>query len=140
MLGYVAREDDRELWLADRKGLWVIKKTDIAERTAWDGRHEGFDGPPVRIEVRDGAELLDVRPTRVRLSERPMALTEGKPPEKGHAELAQRGVEFGRRVGFDTKDLGSSATAGTTWCPVTKCYGDPPVCFATSEPCDSESD
>jgi len=122
--GYVVEEDDGRLWIQDREGTWAVRREDIVVTQDWKGSDPRFRGKPTCVFIREGAEIFEVKPYRVKLSRLPITINQAdaKPAEAG--EQMMRTLERGmaRHLGFlNEVDPGPLVLIGTTVC----CYGDP---------------
>jgi hypothetical protein len=68
--GFLTREDDEALYVADQQGTWVIARNDVVflEDWAYASRAPEFmhnSGRPVRVAVREGATIQEIRPWRI---------------------------------------------------------------------------
>jgi len=72
--GFLAREDDDAIYVADTLGTWVIPRDSVAFIEAWDnGAHCAPPemqsvGRPVRVGVMDGAIVHEIRPWKMEIS------------------------------------------------------------------------
>ena len=66
--GFVIEEDDGRLWIQDREGTWVVRREDIVATQDWKGSDPRFRGKPTCVFIREGAEIFEVKPYRVKLS------------------------------------------------------------------------
>lgn len=122
--GYVVEEDDGRLWIQDREGTWAVRREDIVATQDWNGSDPRFRGRPTCVFIREGAEIFEVKPYRVKLSHLPPTLQQpdAQPSEEG--ERMMRSLERGmaRHLGFlNEVDPGPLVLIGTTVC----CYTNP---------------
>lgn len=125
--GYVVEEDSERLWIQDREGTWAVKRSDIVATQEWKGSDPRFRGKPTCVFVRDGADILEVRPYRVKLARLPITLdrTGDQPDPAGETMMRKMEQRMFRHLGFlneiDPGPLVPPVIIGTTVC----CYGDP---------------
>ena len=75
MPGYVIRDESTYLWLQDKLSTWMIGAQDVLAREAWEGvAGSGISGTPQIVSVREGAEIYQVNPAILTISERPLVL------------------------------------------------------------------
>jgi hypothetical protein len=117
--GYLTNEDENAVYLADPQGTWVIKRTDLVAMEDWkvQGLPEFMsgNGRPVRVSVKDGATIHEIRPWLVRKGElgsearaalqkvftlggAPLPITERS--LAGESQMKQLERHFARRVGW----------------------------------------
>jgi hypothetical protein len=64
--GFLVREDEDSVYIADPQGTWAVPRGDIAFVEDWDARcvPDGMQGAgrPVTLGVRDGATIFEIRP------------------------------------------------------------------------------
>jgi hypothetical protein len=68
--GFLKREDDEAVYVADQQGTWVIARNDIVFLEDWAHASSAPEfmqssGRPVRIAVREGATIQEIRPWRI---------------------------------------------------------------------------
>jgi hypothetical protein len=68
--GFLVREEDDALYVADPQGTWMIPRDSILSRGAWEAGHcipEDMRsvGDPVRVTLKENALFYEVRPWRV---------------------------------------------------------------------------
>lgn len=125
--GYVVEEDNERLWIQDREGTWAVKRADIVKTQDWKGSDSRFNGKPTCVFIRDGADILEVRPYRVKLARLPITLgaTADQPAPEGEAMMRKMEQRMFRHLGFLNETgagpLFPPVVIGTTVC----CYGDP---------------
>jgi hypothetical protein len=119
--GFLTREDDAAVYIADPQGTWVISRADVLALGEWEGSETvapqllAQSGRPVRITVRDGATIHEIRPWQVRRSPSggsdPRQVVEqifslggdvpgGDVGSIGDSQLAELERAFARRLGF----------------------------------------
>jgi hypothetical protein len=69
--GFLTREDDESLYIADPQGTWVIRREDVVFLEDW--KHADCapelmaqSGRPVRVGIREGATIHEIRPWLIR--------------------------------------------------------------------------
>jgi hypothetical protein len=126
LAGFLVREDQESIYVADLQGTWVVRRADIAYIEDWTNAAQCApeylgDGRPVRVGISEGATIQEVRPWLVRkeppapggairqaLEEKVFSLG-GTPPPIGERTLAGEALltnlaaAFARRLGFDTE-------------------------------------
>ena len=69
LAGFLNREDDTSLYIADPQGTWVISREDILYVVDWDADgtplYMRSAGRPVRVGIRDGCNIHEIRPWRI---------------------------------------------------------------------------
>jgi hypothetical protein len=68
--GFLVREDDEAIYVADPQGTWMIPRDSVLSRATWEGAHCVPDdmratGDPVRITLKENSLFFEVRPWRV---------------------------------------------------------------------------
>lgn len=122
--GYVVEEDTERLWIQDREGTWAVKRADIVATQEWKGSDPRFRGKPTCVFIRDGADIFEVKPYRVKLARLPITLGASgeQPAVEGDAAMRRLEARMYRHLGFMNEvDPGPLVLIGTTVC----CYGDP---------------
>ncbi len=124
--GYVVEEDRERLWIQDREGTWAVKRADIVATQAWDAPNPRYGGKPTCVFIRDGADIFEMRPYRVKLARLPITLGTGgdQPAVGGETMMRKMEQRAFRHLGFLNEiDAGPlfPPIIGTTVC----CYGDP---------------
>ena len=122
--GYVVEEDEGRLWIQDREGTWAVRREDIVVTQDWKGSDPRFRGKPTCVFIREGAEILEVRPYRVKLSRLPLTLNQpdAHPSEVGEQQMRSLEGRMARHLGFFNEvDPGPLVLIGTTVC----CYTNP---------------
>jgi hypothetical protein len=122
--GYIVEEDDERLWIQDREGTWAVKRADVVATQEWKGSDARFRGKPTCVFIRDGAEIFEVKPYRVKLARLPLTLsaTADHPAPAGETMMRKMEQRAFRHLGFlNEVDPGPLVLIGTTVC----CYGDP---------------
>jgi hypothetical protein len=115
--GYLTRERDGQLWIQDQEATWIVDQSDVVARGEWTGGDIRFEGEPVLVFVRDGAQVFEVRPTRIRVHSQPLTiLTHAEVPKvKGEEVINILGDKFARHLGFAPwEGKGGTAPAKTT--------------------------
>ena len=90
----------------------------------WKGSDARFRGKPTCVFIRDGAEIFEVKPYRVKLARLPLTLsaTADHPAPAGETMMRKMEQRAFRHLGFlNEVDPGPLVLIGTTVC----CYGDP---------------
>jgi hypothetical protein len=70
--GFLTREDSEAVYIADEQGTWVIRREDLAFLEDWTQAKTSApeymlaSGRPVRVGIKDGATIQEVRPWRIR--------------------------------------------------------------------------
>lgn len=124
--GYVVEQDNERIWIQDREGTWAVNKADVVATQEWDGSDPRFRGKPTCVFIRDGADILEIRPYRVKIARLPITLGTGgdKPTVEGEESMRMLESRAFRHLGFlNDIDPGPllPPVIGTTVC----CYGDP---------------
>ena len=67
--GFLTREDDNSLYVADPQGTWVISREDVLFVEDWNADGTPYymhsAGRPVRVGIRDGCTIHEIRPWRI---------------------------------------------------------------------------
>src|SRR5215218_8713806 len=68
--GFLTREDDEAIYVADQQGTWVIARDDVIFLEDWAYASRAPEsmqnsGRPVRVGVREGATIQEIRPWRI---------------------------------------------------------------------------
>ncbi len=71
--GFLAKEDDASIAIVDKQGTWIIQRSDIAfleDWAQWQSVPHYFagSGRPVRIGIKEGATIHEIRPWQIRSS------------------------------------------------------------------------
>ena len=65
----LTREDQDSIYLADPQGTWVIKRSDVLAVDEWKNHtvpeFMSGSGRPVRVSIKDGATMYEIRPWQV---------------------------------------------------------------------------
>ncbi|MDQ3910256.1 MAG: hypothetical protein M3305_00400 [Actinomycetota bacterium] len=127
--GFLVREEDGALYVADPQGTWIIPRESIAFLEKWEQgaqcapEYMRSVGRPVRIGIKDGATIHEIRPWQI--SKQPGGLggggfrqtvervfTLGGSPlpigERtmlGENQMAALERTFSRRLGWDPDDI-----------------------------------
>jgi hypothetical protein len=147
LVGYLVDEDKEQVKLQDRKGYWIIKKSDIVKTSEVQGLDQRFDGKPVCLYLRDGANITQIVPTRVSFSSVPMTISREhvSPNKEGIDELNLLQEIYSRSFGFPLA-AGSVLAAGRIP-PIIQppgctpdvsftCEGPPYSCWGDDSKCD----
>lgn len=67
--GFLTREEDEAIYVADAQGTWILRRSDVVSVEDWTGEAvpefmKGA-GRPVRVAVKDGATIEEIRPWRI---------------------------------------------------------------------------
>ena len=156
--GYLVDEDDDYCYLQDRGGTWKIPRDAIQTMGDWEGSgDQRFKGRPVVAYVKDGAEILDMRPTVVHAGAQRITYPRGtlvsftpdprcpRPPTLGDPEnpvlipgaghLDDLLTQWVRHLGFGRGQADESCTAAISVCcdPATP---EGMVCYRCDSMCD----
>jgi hypothetical protein len=72
---YLVKELPDQLWIRDKTGTWIVDPSDVTERADWEGVHDpSFTGEPHVFQIRDGADISEVRRMVLTGHQRPLAL------------------------------------------------------------------
>jgi len=124
--GFLTREDSDSLYVADVQGTWVIRREDVAFLEDWEQSSGAIapefmnrSGRPVRVGIKEGALIQEIRPWRVEQqhsgltgSQVRQAIDEiftlggaplpiGERTAIGEKRLAELERRFQRRLGWD---------------------------------------
>jgi hypothetical protein len=122
--GYIVEEDANRVWIQDREGTWAVNRSDIVATQEWKGNDPRFQGKPTCVFIRDGADIFEIKPYKVKMSSLPITLeSQGKEPaHEGERMMRKLEQKYVRHLGFlNEVDPGPLVLIGTTVC----CYGDP---------------
>lgn len=118
--GFIVKDDADSVWIEDKSGTWIVKKSDIVgENKNWNPQDSRFKGKPTCIFIKDGAEIFEIRPTKVDLSARPITLGDPRdlPEVLGDRDLQKLAERWARHLGFRPGEtLDSTCTPWTTAC------------------------
>ena len=71
--GLLTREDQDTIYIADPQGTWVIQRNDILALGEWKAQAVpdlmSNTGRPVRVAIREGATIQEIRPWQIRKGE-----------------------------------------------------------------------
>ena len=120
--GFLTREDDEAVYIADQQGTWVISRDDVLFLEDWAYASRAPEsmqrsGRPVRVGVREGATIQEIRPWRVHEEKKALGAQVREAMEKvftlggapvpigehttlGEAKLAEIERTFVRRLGW----------------------------------------
>jgi|SRR5215217_7978445 len=121
--GYLTNEDEDHLWIEDREGTWIISKSDLIATEEWDGEDQRYKGEPVFVFVKDGADIYEVKPYKVKVGQ---SIVLGNAQEHTNIEggevIQALESQWIRHLGFRSGErLGPLEMRGTTVC----CYDSP---------------
>ncbi|OAI03587.1 hypothetical protein A1353_00335 [Methylomonas methanica] len=117
--GYLIKQTDDELWIRDRDGTLVLKKTDIVgELCDWDGKDPNFDRKAVKVEITDGAEIQEIRHWRIDATGRAITLGEKELSTiRGIDDMDKATLRWARKLGFEAaEEDGGQIADGLSWC------------------------
>lgn len=69
--GFLVQEDEEAVYIADRKGTWVVSRADVAFLDEWPAGSRcapdirGAEGRPVQVGVKAGATIHEIRPWKM---------------------------------------------------------------------------
>jgi hypothetical protein len=132
--GFLVREDDDAVYVADRLGTWQIAREDVTFVEDWE--HSGHCAPdmqeagrPVRVGVRDDSVVHEIRPWRMHVPKDDLfhrnvrrtvdsiftlggdGLPVGEHTVVGENQLAALERAFSRQLGWDPRDPCTSPVA-----------------------------
>jgi hypothetical protein len=120
--GFLTREDDQAIYVADQQGTWVIAREDLVFLEDWAYASRAPEsmqdrGRPVRVGIREGATIQEIRPWTMHAEKKPPGAQLRRALEKvfalggapqpigehtilGEAKLAALERTFVRRLGW----------------------------------------
>lgn len=124
--GQIVHEDESELWVREAKRTWMVRKADVVEVEGI----EKTEGARVCVLVRDKAQIYQIVPTQIDLSDLPITLTDPRtlPAVRGRNRF--RGPPFVTKVGVDQV----ASWECTPW--TTTCWTGPNELTADDSQCD----
>jgi hypothetical protein len=149
--GFLIREDDDTIYIADRKGTWVVGRQDIVFLEDWKNAamcapdFMPNSGRPIRVAVREGATVHEIRPWLLKKEiggfggsdfrkalEKVFTLGGAPLPVSDRTMLGERQIAelermFARRLGWDPNDPCTNPIApdGGTVSKTITCYDEP---------------
>jgi len=123
LVGYLAKEDENQVWIQDREGTWIIDKSDVVGIKEHEPKVKGFGSKAVCAFIRDGAEIYEMRPWKIDLNAKPITICDPKslPDVIGQKELRSLGNQWRRHVGLKAArkaDCTTECTPYTSTCEV----------------------
>jgi hypothetical protein len=124
--GYVVKEKKKEVWIEDRQGTYIVKRSDIVSTSTWEAAKEkpSRKGKPVQLNIRDQAVIHEIRPMKINLSAKPITMgdLEKIPEIKGNEQLMALARCWTKNLGFSAKP--QAGELPEPWPPVltTCCY------------------
>jgi hypothetical protein len=120
--GFLTREEDEAIYVADAQGTWVLRRDDVVFLDDWRQAQCAPEfmakgGRPVRVGVREGATIYEIRPWLIRrqpvlgveirqevekvftLGGSPLPI--GEQTTLGEKQMAELERMFARRLGWD---------------------------------------
>jgi hypothetical protein len=123
MAGYLVGEDDHAIYVSDLQGTWVLPHDSYEDLGDWEGGAEApamfrATGRPVKLALKEGAVIHELRPHTIRKGGDPMvakknrdlirrifsadgALPDASVSVVGEQQLLALEEAFGRRLGWD---------------------------------------
>ncbi len=124
--GYIVKETKKEVWIEDRQGTYIVKKSDITSTVDWEAAKDkpSRKGKPAQLNIRDQALIQEIRPMKINLSAKPITMgeIENMPGIKGNEQLIALARCWTRNLGFSAKP--HSESLPEPWPPIltTCCY------------------
>lgn len=114
--GYLVKTEGEALWIQDRQGVWIVGKSDIVAEGHWAGTDPRFGGKPICVYIRNGAEIREVRPTRIQIAARPITLNDPLifPRIEGLEDFRKLERKWVRHLGFQPWEGDEAGTCSTS--------------------------
>ena len=98
--GFLVSESGEEVRVRVDTGTWVISPKDIESMEDWRTPPEGYEGKPVQVTVRQGAELGWLQTFTVESMDLPLTLPNEFPHAAGTTELQALTMSWANGIGF----------------------------------------
>lgn len=119
--GYIIQQDKTRMFVQDREATWLVPKDCIVEVVDWEGvGSTQFKGKPACLMLKEGSEIFELRPTKIRVSGRPLTIMPASelPPIQGDQELKLLAEGWMRHLGFrpNERAMSRNPVARSTAC------------------------
>ncbi len=120
LVGYLANEDEHQLWIQDRHCTWIINKADIAGSKKLEPTIDGSKTTAICVFIRDGAEIYEMKPLKIDFDAKPITMCDPRtiPEVVGEKDLGRMAKRWTRHLGMKDQARGCSSecTPWTTTC------------------------